>query len=412
VNLTQLEGWFWHGVRAPRPPADVARVVAGESGLAPVRRLGIYASAYWTRQIRVLSETFERTEQALGSARFVELARAYLETYPSSAPAVEWVGERFASYLAALPAESGVSGHVVDLARLEWARLEALLAPDAEGAVEPAVFGAPTVGRSIPRLAPSLRVVEVSAAAVELAGGGAQVGESGGRSSIAVWRRGFGVVECPVPAEEAAALARAAAGAAFERVCAEFSEPGGVTRAALAIARWAQRRWLVALTLTCLALVLSGCGGEEPSSEFGFAIGPEMQPGDDCLRCHSAGSEYPTAPHWTAAGTVFPAPDSSVDRGVSGVKVLLTSGEGTLLEELVTNSAGNFYTTAELPRGFRVALEHLGARVQMPCPPPAGNCGACHALPPIGGAPGRIFVPGGGMLSEPPPECGSEQAGP
>jgi hypothetical protein len=90
---------------------------------------------------------------------------------------------------------------------------------------------------------------------------------------------------------------------------------------------------------------------------------------------------------------------------VGGVSVLISSPEGELLEELLTNSAGNFYTARSLPEGFRVALEHEGARIEMPCPPPAGNCGACHSLPPIGQTAGRIYVPGGGTLDPRPLDC-------
>jgi hypothetical protein len=41
----------------------------------------------------------------------------------------------------------------------------------------------------------------------------------------------------------------------------------------------------------------------------------------------------------------------------------------------------------------------------MPCPPPAGNCGACHSVPPIGAAPGRIFVPQGRDPNMPGFDC-------
>jgi hypothetical protein len=144
---------------------------------------------------------------------------------------------------------------------------------------------------------------------------------------------------------------------------------------------------------TALLGVLS-CGSE-PEAEFGFATGPSMLPGDDCLRCHSAGSAYPTAPHWSLAGTVFPTPDAAATAGVHGVEVVVATEAGAVLETLTTNAVGNFYSNTPLPEGFRVSLRYQGASIEMPCPPPAGNCGACHSLPPIGGPPGRISIPQG-----------------
>ena len=144
--------------------------------------------------------------------------------------------------------------------------------------------------------------------------------------------------------------------------------------------------WLLIGTLACASEV-----ADDP---FGFATGPLMKPGDNCLRCHrSERSDYPSAPPWTAAGTVFPGPDSPASDGVPGVRVLLQDAQGDLLEQLTTNEVGNFYTGRPLPAGFRVALEYEDARIEMPCAPPAGNCGACHANPPVGGTRGRIFLP-------------------
>jgi hypothetical protein len=87
------------------------------------------------------------------------------------------------------------------------------------------------------------------------------------------------------------------------------------------------------------------------------------------------------------------------------VTVELSDAEGQLIERLLTNEVGNFYTATPLPSGFRVALEHQGQRIEMPCPPPAGLCNACHADPPIGQAPGRIYVPQGADPARPAFDC-------
>jgi hypothetical protein len=158
-------------------------------------------------------------------------------------------------------------------------------------------------------------------------------------------------------------------------------------------------RWLVA-TVT-VGVGLAACGTEEPAGEY---TGPLMRPGQDCLSCHSADSGR-GAPTWSAGGTVYAKADAKADEGVPGVQVILSQPDGTLIEKLVTNSVGNFYTTTELPRGFKVALEYQGQHIDMPCPPPAGLCNFCHSDPPRGNAPGRIYIPQGADAERPAFDC-------
>ncbi len=131
-----------------------------------------------------------------------------------------------------------------------------------------------------------------------------------------------------------------------------------------------------------------------------------MRPGEDCLSCHSEGSGR-SAPIWSAGGTVYARADAAANEGVSGVRVMLSSSDGELIETLTTNSAGNFYTATPLPPAFQVALEYQGEQIAMPCPPPAGLCNACHSDQPIGQAPGRIYVPQGADPMRPPFDCAS-----
>jgi hypothetical protein len=153
------------------------------------------------------------------------------------------------------------------------------------------------------------------------------------------------------------------------------------------------RRWpLRAILLGAMSLLGPLSCGSDAKDDPGFATGPLMRPGDDCLRCHAAGSDYPKAKHWSLAGTVYPTPGADASSGVEGAHVLVSAPDGSLLETLTTNAVGNFYTATALPTGYRVAVEYEGQRADMPCPPPAGNCGACHSVPPIGAAPGRIAV--------------------
>ncbi|WP_437917321.1 hypothetical protein WME73_25120 [Sorangium sp. So ce302] len=141
-----------------------------------------------------------------------------------------------------------------------------------------------------------------------------------------------------------------------------------------------------------LLLCLSACGGdaEEPAAVWQTTPGPLMRPGDNCLRCHNPVAN--TAPPWSAAGTVYDAPDADRNDGVAGVTVIVSDAGGKSVA-LVTNEAGNFHTAEALVNPLRIRLEYEGRSIEMSIEAPAGSCNACHADPPVGGAPGRIVRP-------------------
>jgi Spondin_N len=163
-------------------------------------------------------------------------------------------------------------------------------------------------------------------------------------------------------------------------------------------------RWL--LLALGSGIALAACGAEPKGGEY---TGPLMRPGEDCLSCHSEGAGR-GAPTWSAGGTVYAKADAKADEGVKGVDVLLSAPDGRLIEKLVTNEVGNFYTNTPLPSGFKVALEYQGERIDMPCPPPAGLCNVCHNSPPLGAAPGRIYVPQGADPTRPAFQCSNSMA--
>lgn len=135
-------------------------------------------------------------------------------------------------------------------------------------------------------------------------------------------------------------------------------------------------------------LLVSACAEPATTAE---EYGPMMRPGWNCLSCHREDNPQ-GAPIWTAAGTVYPAADSAIDEGLEGVSVIL-SGPNRDEVRLVTNAVGNFYTVEPLATPFEARLEYQGRIRRMPVAPPAGACNACHAMPPISGAPGRLFAP-------------------
>ncbi len=144
-----------------------------------------------------------------------------------------------------------------------------------------------------------------------------------------------------------------------------------------------------------IALLLAACSSSSDASSDSLATetpGPLMRPGENCLRCHSPNTGQ-NAPVWTAGGTIFTRKDAERDEGVPGVKVVLRGAAGEEVE-VVTNAVGNFYTGAPLTKPYKVAITYEGRTKEMPIDAPAGSCNACHSWPdPVGGAPGRIYVP-------------------
>lgn len=133
----------------------------------------------------------------------------------------------------------------------------------------------------------------------------------------------------------------------------------------------------VSVALSSLVLI-AGCGGgdDDDSSE-----GPLMRPGENCMACHA----------FTVAGTVYPSASSAAGSGISGVSVIVTDANGQDTT-LTTNAAGNFYTSARLAVPLRaVRLVRSGVTTAMGGAP-GGACSTCHAQPPSGGAPGRVFA--------------------
>jgi hypothetical protein len=142
------------------------------------------------------------------------------------------------------------------------------------------------------------------------------------------------------------------------------------------------------LLVSTAAWLLLACGGA-PKPD---GVGPLMNPGVNCLTCHSTQGEA-AEEAFSIAGTVFGDVNAKADGGVSGVTVLVTDGNGVEIA-LTSNAAGNFYTKASVTRPLRkAAVVRDGQKTEMSAVPPSGACNGCHAQPPAQGAPGRLYAP-------------------
>jgi len=124
--ITQPEGL------EPRHLAPAA-LVRGDRGIAASDRLAVYANAYFARIHDCLREDFGALARALGPAAFHDLVKTYLMMHPPTHPSLRHAGAQLADHLSTEPFAEIFARRCpygADLARLEWAALEAFDAPD------------------------------------------------------------------------------------------------------------------------------------------------------------------------------------------------------------------------------------------------------------------------------------------
>ena len=110
-----------------------AALVRGDLGIAASDRLAVYANAYFARIHDCLREDFGALARALGPAAFHDLVKTYLMMHPPTRPSLRHAGAHLAEHLSTEPFAEIFARRCpygADLARLEWAALDAFDAPD------------------------------------------------------------------------------------------------------------------------------------------------------------------------------------------------------------------------------------------------------------------------------------------
>jgi hypothetical protein len=110
--------------------AVAEELAAGNDRLSPAEQLDVYREQYLLRHLDVLREDFLTLEHALGDTRFETLAKAYLKALPSRSFSLRDLGVDLPRFVAET-APWSEDPLLADLARLEWAFVDAFDAPDA-----------------------------------------------------------------------------------------------------------------------------------------------------------------------------------------------------------------------------------------------------------------------------------------
>lgn len=106
--------------------AVAAQIIKPNERLTSFERLEIYNRQYWFRVLAAIAEDFPGVRAVLGGRRFDALAKAYLGDCPSRSFTLRNLGARLVGWLEKHPGWAGARQNLaVDMARLEWADIEA-----------------------------------------------------------------------------------------------------------------------------------------------------------------------------------------------------------------------------------------------------------------------------------------------
>lgn len=78
---------------------SITKAIVHTKQINASERLGIYQNAYIARLIEALANNYPILHTFIGEELFNQLAKYYLERYPSTQPSIRWFGEHLANFL-------------------------------------------------------------------------------------------------------------------------------------------------------------------------------------------------------------------------------------------------------------------------------------------------------------------------
>lgn len=157
-SLADLQREFTAALRDPRapPPAQVR----GPGGTPGARRFDVHRNNMTVSLVEALEDSYPAVCRLVGEEYFSAVAREFVREHPPRSPVMLHYGSGFGDFLRAFPSAAGVP-YLGDVARLEWARVAALHAADAEPVPLSALGGIAEqdLVRLVLRLHPSLTLV-------------------------------------------------------------------------------------------------------------------------------------------------------------------------------------------------------------------------------------------------------------
>lgn len=114
-----------------RPTAPTPDVIGRKDGAQAKRRFDVYRNNVAAGMIDALRASYPAVDTLVGSEFFAAGARVYLERHPPCSPLLFRYGDSFGDLLDSFPPAASAP-YLGDVARLEWAWLQAYHAGDAE----------------------------------------------------------------------------------------------------------------------------------------------------------------------------------------------------------------------------------------------------------------------------------------
>lgn len=154
-----------------RPEASCPAGLKTWNGSDPAKRFAVYRNNVVVSLVNALADSFPVVQALVGEDFFRAMAAEFARGTPPRSPVLAWYGAGFADFVEYFPPASGLP-YLADVARLEWLRVEAWHAADAEPLplAEMAARLADEAGLPALRLAlhPSLRVLRSAHPVVSL----------------------------------------------------------------------------------------------------------------------------------------------------------------------------------------------------------------------------------------------------
>lgn len=122
------------------PSAETPAGLVGPDGKTAPKRFNVYRNNVIASLCEALEQSFPAVETLLGEDYFKALARAFVAAHPPSSPVLMWYGAEFGDFIERFPPLQAYP-YLADVARAEWAWLEAYHAADAVP-LDPAEIGA------------------------------------------------------------------------------------------------------------------------------------------------------------------------------------------------------------------------------------------------------------------------------
>ena len=228
-SLAELQATMRQVLLGGDPAGLLAQVV--EDRVPVAERLACHSVNVTGGLVEVLEAAFPATSRLAGGQNFRYAASRFVRAHPPAEPRLLAYGDAFPAWLAGFR-PAAAQPWLTEVARLEWARNEALFAADATPLKAEALAG--IAPEAVPGLRftlhPSLRLLRSDFPLHDLWLGerpAAEVLEQGGAQDLLVLRPAFQVIQLPVARGDAVLLAALGAGATL-------AEAAGVALAEMA----------------------------------------------------------------------------------------------------------------------------------------------------------------------------------